>query len=205
MKIIGIVGGVASGKSFVAECFRELGAVALDGDRVGHEVLLLPEVEEAVHRRWGDPVFTEEGHIDRRQLGKIVFAEGEEGRRELEFLESLTHGRIGERLAAEADRLRQKDAVPAAIIDAPVLLKAGWDDICDEIVFVDTPLEQRLERAKTRGWDAEELDRRERAQLSLDTKRERASTVIDNSRSREETRQRVREYWERIVDVGENA
>ena len=199
MKIIGILGGVASGKSFVADCFRELGAATLDGDRIAHEILRLPEIEQAARKRWGETIFDEQGRIDRRQLAKKVFAEGEDASRELVFLESLTHDRIGQRLAAEADVLRESGDYQVVVIDAAVLLKAGWDHLCDYVVFVDVPEVVRQERAISRGWKQSEIARRERAQMPLDAKRERADTIIDNSESRESTRRQVREAWNSVV------
>jgi len=207
MKVIGILGGVASGKSFVADCFRELGAATLDGDRIGHEVLRTAEVEQAARDRWGDAIFDDEGHIDRRELAKAVFKDGANGQdasEELAFLESLTHERIGQRLAAEAEQLRQASGHPAAIIDAAVLLKAGWDHLCDSIIFVEVPEDIRKQRAVDRGWAPSELARREQSQLPLEAKRQRADTIIDNSQDRETTRRQVRQYWASMVESGRN-
>ena len=81
MKILGLLGGVASGKSLVSRQLAELGAVVLDADRAGHEALRLPSVEEAARRRWGDAVFGPDGHIDRSRLAKIVFAPPPDGPR----------------------------------------------------------------------------------------------------------------------------
>lgn len=195
MKIIGILGGVASGKSFVADCFRELGAATLDGDRIGHEVLRLPEVEQAARQRWGDEIFDAQGHIDRRKIADKVFAETEEASRELAFLESITHDRIGRRLADEAKSLAESGEYPAAILDAPVLLKAGWDHLCDSVVFVEAPEDIRRERAIARGWKEGEVARRERAQTPLIVKKNRSDAVIDNSADRGSTRRNVKDFW----------
>lgn len=200
MKIIGILGGVASGKSFIADYFRELGAGTLDGDRLGHEILRLAEVEEAARARWGDSIFDDEGHIDRGSLASIVFAGDEDATAELAYLESLTHDRIGQRLQEEAEQMRASGEYPVVVLDAPVLIKAGWDQFCDQIVFVETEEGVRQERAQARGWDADELARREAAQTPLSTKRERSSTIIDNSGSPEATREQIRRYWTTVVN-----
>ena len=104
MKILGILGGVASGKSTVARQFAQLGAAVLDADRAGHEVLRLPEIEAAARRRWGEEAFGPDGRIDRQRLACIVFAPGPKGRREREFLEQLTHPEIARAIRRQAER-----------------------------------------------------------------------------------------------------
>ena len=108
MKILGLLGGVASGKSLVARQLAELGAVVLDADRAGHEALRLPRIEEAARQRWGDAVFGPDGHIDRSRLAKIVFAPPPDGPRERKYLEELTHPEIGRRLSAQAEALKTR-------------------------------------------------------------------------------------------------
>lgn len=202
MLIIGIVGGVASGKSLVADSLKALGAGVLDGDRAGHKVLEEPEVRAAIHRRWGDQVFTTATgeadrsslSVDRKALAKIVFAPPPDGPRELEHLEQLTHPRIRAMLEFQAAELAER-GMEAAVLDAPVLMKAGWDSLCEKIVFVDAPREIRLARARERGWSDEEFQRREDAQKSLDVKRSRADVVIDNSASPESTQAQLEKFW----------
>ncbi|HWB13477.1 MAG TPA: dephospho-CoA kinase [Pirellulales bacterium] len=197
MKIIGLLGGIASGKSLVAKQFCSLGAGLLDGDRAGHEVLLLPEVEQLVRERWGNAVFDPAGHVDRKALGRIVFEPSDRGRRELEHLERITHPRIGDRLRKQAADLAAAGRT-VVVLDAPVMLKAGWDTFCDHIVFVDAPEEVRRARAAARGWRQEDIAAREAAQEPLAVKRRRADFVIDNSGSPERTLSQVERLW-RIV------
>ena len=194
MKTIGLLGGIASGKSLVAEQFCKLGAGLLDGDRAGHEVLRLPEVKELVRARWGPAVFTAGGEVDRPALGRIVFVPTSEGRRELEHLEKITHPRIGERLRQQAAELAAEGRA-VAVLDAPVMLKAGWDAFCDHIVFIEAPQETRRARALARGWRQEDIAARESVQEPLEVKRQRADFVIDNSGSREQTLAEVERLW----------
>src|SRR5215813_7432422 len=123
MKLIGLLGGVASGKSTVAEMFRQLGAEILDADRAGHEVLRLPSVRAAIGGRWGSAVVGPDREIDRAALAKIVFAPPPVGPTQLAELERITHPEIAKRLMAEIDNL-DRQGVKIAILDAPVLLKA---------------------------------------------------------------------------------
>lgn len=182
MKILGLLGGVASGKSTVADIFRQHGAVVLDADRAGHEVLRMPAIRAAIGGRWGKEVIGPDGEIDRAALAKIVFAPSPDGPRQLAELEKITHPEIRKRLRAEVDEYARQ-GVQLAILDAPVMLKAGWDKFCDALVFVDCPADQRLKRALSRGWTPEEFHRREASQEPIEEKKARAGDfVLDNSR-----------------------
>ena len=195
MILIGVAGGIASGKSLVSEQLTRLGAEVLDADRAGHDVLRDPEVTEAIRRRWGDDVFDAAGEIDRNEVAKIVFAPPPAGPEELTYLEQLTHPRIGQRLRERMITLAHGRQSLVAVLDAPVMFKAGWDKLCDKILFVDSPRELRLARAKSRGWSEAEFDAREAVQELLDAKRSRAEVIIDNSSSPEHTYAQVERFW----------
>ena len=169
MKIIGILGGVASGKSSVAREFARLGAAVLDADRAGHEVLRLPQIEAAARRRWAEAPFGPEGRIDRQRLAGVVFAPGPDAGRERKFLEQLTHPEIMRAIRRQAE-IAAAAGTAVAILDAPLLWEAGWNGWCDKIVFVDAPREERLRRATARGWSRDDFAAREGAQESLDRK-----------------------------------
>lgn len=197
MIVIGLVGGVASGKSLVAQQLQELGAVVLDGDQEGHEVLREPEVIEALRRHFGDTVLQVDGSIHRGAVAQKVFAQSTEGRRDLAFLEQLTHPRIGAHLSRRLDELRQQE-VPVVVLDAALMFKAGWDWLCDHILYVDAPRETRLARALSRGWSEQNFADREASQTPLEIKRARATATIDNSGSPEQTRRQVEQFWQSI-------
>ena len=188
--VIGVLGGIAAGKSLVAQQLARLGAGVLDADQAGHDVLRQPEVVQAVVRRWGPEVLDPDGTINRRRLAQRVFDHAEE----LKHLEAITHPRIEQRLRRQAGRLVQQGA-KALVLDAPLLLRAGWDRWCDLLVFVDAPESLRLQRAAARGWSPEQFRRRETAQEPLEEKRRRADVVIDNSGSPEQTREQVERLW----------
>lgn len=197
--LIGLIGGIASGKSLVAAELARLGAAVLDADRAGHEVLELPEVADALRQRWGERVLDAAGKIDRRAVGQIVFDPSPAGKRELEFLEQLTHPRIGQLLTEQAARWGDGGA-RALVLDAPVMEKSGWYGLCDRIVYVDAPRPVRLARARQRGWTEEDFVAREGAQESLEQKRGRADLIIDNSGSLTETREQVERWWQTLFD-----
>lgn len=204
MRVIGIVGGVASGKSLVASQLAELGATPLDADRAGHEVLRLPHVETAARARWGADIFDAAGRIDRRRLAAIVFAPTEEAERERRYLEQLTHPEIERRLAEQMEQARAAGA-PAVVVDAAVMLEAGWDAKCDLLVYVDAPRAQRLARARGRGWSEAEFAARENAQQPLEAKRRRADLVIDNCGPPEQTRAQLERLWRERISGGDRA
>jgi len=194
MLTVGLLGGIASGKSLVARQLAELGAGVLDADRAAHEVLRLPEVEAAARQRWGERVFGPDGWIDRGLLADLVFSDPPEGPVERKFLEKLTHPEIARVLKRQAEQL-DAAGVEVAVLDAPLIFEAGWNKLCDVLVFVDAPLEARLARAKHRGWGEEELASRQRTQAPLGFKREQADWVIDNSGTPEQTRAQVERLW----------
>jgi dephospho-CoA kinase len=201
MIIVGLVGGVACGKSFVAQNFQNLGAAVLDGDRVGHEVLNLPVVRLKLAQRWGEEVLTDGGGVNRPAVAEIVFGSGEESRRELEFLESCTHPEIERVLADRLRRMEKLGRFPVAVLDAAVMLKAGWDKLCDHVIFVEVPRPLRLKRALLRGLSEADFVAREAAQLPLEQKRARADIVIDNSGTPADVLGEVQKVWRLLVKI----
>jgi dephospho-CoA kinase len=175
--IIGIVGGIGSGKSLVANAMRDLGGYLINADQLGHEALEQPDIKASLVQRWGDKILDAAGKANRRHIGHIVFAD----RRELEALESLVFPYIEKRILDEIERARGDAGVKCIILDAAIMMETGWDRHCDKIVFVDTPREIRLARLQARrGWDEKELERREAMQWPVDEKKRRADAVIVN-------------------------
>ena len=198
MRIIGITGGVASGKSTVAERLAALGAGVLDADRAGHEALRLPHIMAAARRRWGEAIFGPDGQIDRAKLAQIVFGREPEAGCERKYLEQLSHPEIGGLLGRQAETL-EAAGVKFAVLDAALLFEAGWDEMCEKTIFVESPREVRLARALARGWTEEDFAAREGVQDSLDRKRPRADVIIDNSGSAERTQAQVEQFWASLV------
>lgn len=199
MKTIGLVGGIASGKSLVAEMLVDLGAGLLDADRTGHAVLAGDaDVHAALRQRWGADVFLGDGRVDRAAVARRVFAPGDAAESDRRFLESLLHPRIHERL----DQLREEyraQGIPAVVLDAPVLLEAGWGPICDIVLLVDAPCDLRLQRARHRGWSDDEFARREQTQWPIEEKRRTADVVIQNAGSETELQNLVGSFWRTYV------
>jgi dephospho-CoA kinase len=178
--VVGVVGGVGSGKSAAARAMARAlppgeGVIA-DSDAHVREVLAQPEVIGQVRAWWGPGVLNDAGGVDRAKVAHVVFADAEARKR----LEGLIHPRVHALRAALFGQARARGA-RLLIIDAPLLFEAGVDRECDRVVFVDTPMDQRLARVvASRGWSEQELIRRESAQMPLDEKRRRCSDVLVN-------------------------
>ena len=186
--IIGLIGGIGSGKSRVAVEFARHGGAIVSGDHLGHQALLRPDVRAQVVDRWSTGVLGSDGQIDRRQLGALVFADvGQLRALEAIVLPWIERGIIEQIAAAQAD-----PAVRLVVLDAAILLEAGWNRFCSRIVYVDAPPELRLARlAQQRGWSDKEVQARTRAQLSLTDKANRADAAIDNSGSPDDLARQV--------------
>ncbi len=197
MKIVGIVGGVASGKSTAAGMLKEHGASVIDADEIGHQILRDPENIQALIERWGSDVVDPRGEIDRQRLAAIVFPDN--GNREaLEFLEQLTHPQIKNHVLDEITRL-QAAGVRLVVLDAALLLEAGWNSICKKIVFIDASSEVRKKHAAKRQWTEQELFRRESQQLSPEEKRSAADIVIPNYGSEDSLRREISRVWDSLI------
>jgi dephospho-CoA kinase len=193
--VVGIVGGVGSGKSTVAEEFERLGGYRIDCDKLGHALLTDDDVKFEIRSVWGSAVFDETGEVSRQALGKIVFQDAEQ----LESLERILHPRIREGILRGVTAARKTNC-PVVVVDAAVLFEAGWDDLCTQIVFVDAPEDNRLHRVKTkRGWDAETLRRREARQIPLDKKAKRCHHSIRNHSSVSHLKEQVCRLFHHIT------
>lgn len=194
--LLGIAGGIGSGKSTVARAFASLGWVVVDSDQQAAAALARDDVKQTLVSWWGSSVLDERGAVDRKAVGRIVFADPAQRRRLEELIHPLiARGRRDAIAAATADAGRTPEGV---VYDAPLLFEAGLDKECDAAVFVDAPREQRLERVRTsRGWDEAELDRREASQWPIERKKAACRFVVMN----DGPPQRVDEQVRRIAAI----
>ncbi|MDF1808186.1 MAG: dephospho-CoA kinase [Phycisphaerales bacterium] len=175
--VIGIVGGIGAGKSTVTKVFEDLGCVVSDSDQSVREILSDRKVIRQLSEWWGKEILNTDGTIDRSKVADIVFEQPYERRRLEGLIHPLVHDRRRELIEAAI-----QDGAQGVIVDAPLLFEAGVDSECDAIVFVDTSHEIRLSRVQTtRGWDANELNMREKAQLGLEQKRKRSDYIVANN------------------------
>ena len=194
--VVGILGGVASGKSTVAELFQEMGAMVIDADELAREVLETPEGKEALQRAFGDSVLGDRGLVDRTALSKIVFQSEES----LKTLNGIIHPAVSERIRSRLGLLEGSDV---AVLDVPLLAETTFLGDCDLLVFVDAPIALREERARAvRGWEEGEVARRERHQSPLQEKRARADLIVANVGTIGDVRLEAGRVWKEILELG---
>jgi dephospho-CoA kinase len=192
MRVIGLTGGIASGKSTISEALHEHGAVIIDADKVGHEAYLPgTETWQALVDHFSRDILTESGEIDRRKLGGIVFSDPSQR----EALQNIVWPRMKEMMRRRLDDLR-KSGVTVAVIEAAVLLEAGWTDLVDEIWVAEVSEPVAIARLMARNnlTEADALARI-RSQLSNEQRAARANVVINNDGTVAQARERLAEAW----------
>lgn len=197
MPVIGVLGGVASGKSTAGRLMAQHGGALIDADRIGHEVLELPEVKRKLQDEFGDEVLTPEGTVNRDILGRLVFG----WPKRLPDLNAIVHPLILDVIERRIRKLAQTGDAGFVVLDAALLLETGLQERwCDALVFVDAPESVRVERAhRERGWSPEQLSQRDAVLIPLEAKEELAGFVIHNSGTVEQLEQAVRAV---MVEVG---
>ena len=193
-RIIGITGGIASGKSTVTEFLRQQGYQVIDADRVVHE-LQEPggRLYQALLSTFGSSILQEDGRLDRPKLGAMIFGNPEL----LEQSSQIQNQIIREELAGRRDLLAETEDI--FFMDLPLLFELQYEDWFEQIWLVDVTEETQLSRLMTRNsLSQEEAEKRIAAQLSLQEKRKRADVLIDNNGSLEETRQQLRDALQKL-------
>ncbi|MFW5915089.1 MAG: dephospho-CoA kinase [Planctomycetota bacterium] len=189
--VVGLLGGIASGKSTVARMLEENGFHRIDADRIAHEVLQQEEIQNCLADEFGDEILGRNGGIDHARLAEAAF----DSRRKLEKLNDVVHPPVIRRIDAEID-----GATGPVVLDAALLVEKGLDRrYCDLLIFVDAPEEQRRERVNSnRGWNPEELRRREKHQISTDRKRNIADKVVTNDETHEKLHAQIQSLVQKI-------
>jgi dephospho-CoA kinase len=200
MVVIGLAGGIGTGKSEVSRILKELGAVVLDADRYGHEVYL-PNTDglREVVATFGQDVLLPSGEVDRRALGGKVFGNPEA----MAKLNAIAWPRIRQRLV-EGIEEQSRAGAQVVVLDAAVLIEAGWTDLADEVWVVTAPEADVVRRLRSRNNLTEEQVRaRMRSQLSPGERVKHAHVIVENDGDLEELRRRVKTFWEdRLVSKG---
>lgn len=172
-RVIGLLGGIGSGKSTVARLLGERGLAVLDADRLAREVVAEPAVRAALVARFGSAILDAAGGLDRAALARLAFAD----EAATADLNALVHPQVRRRLLDELARVGPR----AAVLDVPLLLESPLASLVDTWVYIEADDTQREARVATRNWPAGERERRERRQAELAVKRRRADYVLENS------------------------
>ena len=195
MKVIGLTGGIGSGKSTVSQLLAELGAVILNADEVGHEALKPDsEIWRQVVAAFGRQILTPDGNIDRKKLGDIVFGNPES----LSRLNQIMHPRMYNMVKARLEEHCQK-GTRVVVLEAPLLLEAGWTLLVDEVWVTTAPETTVLKRLEERtGLSQAESLIRIRSQLSPAERVKHADVVINTNCDLDELRSKVKKLWQRL-------
>ena len=197
--VVGIVGGICSGKSTVAAEFAKLGCEIIDADKIAHKLLDEPAVRVKIVGCFGQVLLDSAGKIDHKKLADIVFTDGDK----LSLLNSIVHPLVLERAEQLIKQYNRQIRVKAIVLDMPLLVEVGWDKRCDKLIFVDCRQQLRVDRAKKLGFFNEiQFKIRENFQISLDKKVNIADNMIDNNSGFSGLAKQVADIFSYIVDKG---
>jgi len=186
--ILGLTGGIASGKSTVSDYFKRCGIPIIDADVISKEIVEVGTkgLHDIVHS-FGETILTESGELDRQKLGRMIFADP----KKRTLLNQILHPTIKNKILSQKEGLEQQNA-PLIILDIPLLYEANYESEVDEVMVVYVNHKTQKERLMERGQlTGEEAENRINAQMDLERKRKLADIVIDNSGTIEETYQQV--------------
>ena len=198
-RVIGLTGGIASGKSTMARFFRDKGAAVLSADTIA---FALAKPRQILYRlyvaHFGEDILQADGTLDRRAIGRLVF----DNDAERQWLDETTHP-ILERAMRRQIAVKQAKNFPVIILDVPLLFEAGWDKMTEEncLVFVDEAV-QLARLMRRNGYTEAEARARIAAQMPLSEKKKRADTFIDNNGSLEESFQQAEKLWKEWTHAG---
>ena len=197
MFVIGLIGGIGSGKSSVSAMLHSLGVEIIDADKVGHEAYT-PNSEgwKKVISVFGQDIVGPENEIDRKKLGSIVFSDPSE----MEKLNKLMHPII-HNLVEEKIKLLSNQGVKVVVLEAAILIEANWQDLTDEIWLAKSNQEVVIERVQLRNnFTREEIIKRIQSQMSNDEREKHSDIVIDNNGTIEQLEEKVKTLWQSRVN-----
>lgn len=195
-KVIGLTGGIACGKSTISEILRDLGAEIIDADLIARKIVQRgkPVLKEIV-KTFGDEILLENGELDRKKLGNIVFNDEES----LKKLNQITHPIIKDQIKKEIDRHKKDSNSNIIVVDAALLIEMNMTSFVDEVWLVVVPVHIQRKRLEEReNINEKEANKRIEAQASLEEKLVFADRVIDNSGDEEDLKKQVKKLWEAI-------
>ncbi len=194
-RVIGLTGGIGSGKSTVSRILAELGAVVIDADKVGHEAFKPgTSAWHQVVQTFGPEVVGADGAIDRKKLGAVVFADPSA----LASLNQIMHPIMREMMRAQINDYRQQ-RVDVVVLEAAILIEAGWDSLVDEVWVTVAPQEMVMERLESqRGMAKEQTLARINAQLPAEERIKHADVVVQNDGSLDDMREKVKVLWQKL-------
>ncbi len=196
IKVIGITGGIASGKSTIAKMLGSLGATVINADQICHQLINTKSMSQRIINRWGDHIQDKYGKIERHKLGEIVFAD----KKELSALNKMIHPEAIKRIKNRIAKLRNESTTVAIVLDAALSVESNLIDICDITLFIDTRKNTCKARVKnSKKWPSGEITKREKFQNSLKGKKGIADIVICNNLYQADTLKQVKDFWHQFI------
>ncbi|PIQ84847.1 MAG: dephospho-CoA kinase [Candidatus Omnitrophica bacterium CG11_big_fil_rev_8_21_14_0_20_63_9] len=196
MVVIGVTGGIGTGKSTVAGMFKQLGAVVLDADVIARQVMEPKRLAwRQIVKAFGEEILNQDETIDRQRLAEVVFHDPQRRAQ----LERIIHPQVLRTMREQVQRLRKSRRVKTVVLDVPLLLEAGAQRGVDAVVVVTATPEVQRQRLKRKfGWTDEDIDARVHAQWALSAKVALADHVVDNADGVEHTRTQVKQLWNKL-------
>ncbi|MEN6385226.1 MAG: dephospho-CoA kinase [Phycisphaerales bacterium] len=194
--IIGILGGISSGKSTVARQFEALGCGVIDADRIAKDLLSDNDVKNEIRCVLGGNVFDSGGNIDKPKMAEAMFNDPSA----VKAVNAIIHPRVMERTEKLIEQYQSDKGIKAVVLDIPLLMEVGWETRCDKLVFVACDEQIRLKRAAKKGnLDEKLLKKREKFQISLDKKRSISHYIINNNEDLSELTIQISEIFPAIL------
>jgi dephospho-CoA kinase len=196
--IIGIMGGICSGKSTVAGEFAKLGCKVIDADKIAHDLLDRKTIKEKITELFGKGILDSKGNIEHKKLAGVVFDDSDK----LALLNEIIHPLVLMRVERLIEKYNGQNLVKAIVLDMPLLAETGWTERCDKLIYVNCRQKIRAERAKKLGFDKNQLKIRENFQISLDKKRSLADNTVENNSDFSAMVRQVADIFSEIMDNG---
>jgi len=194
--IIGIMGGIGSGKSTVANEFEKLGCKVINADKIAHDLLEEKNIQEEVVGILGNDIIDSQGNIDRKKIAEIVFKNSD-----LLFkLNNIIHPGVLQKTEELIDQYNQDNQCKAIILDMPLLVEVGWDKRCDKLIFVECDEKTRKNRVLSRFSEKNHIKNRENFQISLDKKKSIADNTVNNNSDFSALVRQIAEIFSYIMD-----
>ena len=201
MPVIGLAGGIGSGKTLVASQLGQMGAAVIDVDPLAKQLRDLPQTRQALRQSLGEGIFTPDGQIDEKALSELVFAPTEQQKdTPLARLNAIVHPLVVAKCRELIEQHRRSGGPKAIILDAPLLFEAGLESCCDAVIFIVSEPQIRSQRVQTqRGWTQSDWARREKNQIPLEKKLALADYIVDNNSSKTDLRCHLQRLLFRIL------
>ena len=197
MLVIGVTGGVGSGKTTFVQAFEKLGATIINADMIAKELTDKNDrIRTALKNKFGPGIFNQKGVLQRRKLGRLAFSDA----CKLKLLNNIMGPALIKEIKSRICGFRKNDKAAIVVVDIAILFEAGIESQFDKIIVITAPVENRIKwLRKERNWHEEEVLERMRSQMSIEEKRRRADIVVNNSGTIQELHQRAREIYNKLT------